>query len=189
MGDLQSTSMDFKLRPWNITDLDCLVKYANNHNISKWLTDAFPFPYTYESGRHFIIKVAGHHQYTSVFAIEIMGEAAGSIGIYPKTDIFHMNAALGYWLAEPFWGRGITTAAIRKIVHFTFTRLAIKRIYACPFGSNVASQRVLEKAGFVLEARIEKIICKNNQLFDELTYGIRKEDWAKNNNSGSASDS
>ena len=50
----------------------------------------------------------------------------------------------------------------------------IDRIFSRPFGSNRSSQRVLEKTGFVLEARLEKIIYKNNRYEDELIYAIRK---------------
>ena len=55
-----------------------------------------------------------------------------------------------------------------------FERLDINRIYARPFGSNLASQRVLEKTGFVLEARIQGAFIKNGKIEDELIYARRR---------------
>lgn len=43
-------------------------------------------------------------------------------------------------------------------------------IFARPFATNMGSQRVLEKAGFELEARLKKTLYKNGELMDELIY-------------------
>ena len=177
--DRSQSALSFHLRPWKIADLDSLVRYANNKNVSDWLTDGFPFPYTHEHGRTFIASMLEQSHRAAVFAIEVNGEAAGAIGIYPKTDIFLLNAEIGYWLAEPFWGHGIVTAAVKQTVDFAFNHFSVERVFARPFGNNVPSQRVLEKAGFVLEAKFEKILFKNKQLNDELVYGLRREQWNK----------
>jgi len=163
----------FILRPWQQTDAESLVKYANNPDIAKNLTDAFPHPYTIENAGHFI-KMASEKEPVTVFAIEVNKEAAGGIGLHPQHDIQRKNAELGYWLAETYWGQGIITEAIKKIVDYGFTHLDINRIFARPFGSNFASQRVLEKAGFTLEARFEKTLIKNGIYEDEMIYAIRK---------------
>jgi RimJ/RimL family protein N-acetyltransferase len=165
--------MDFKLRPWSLNDLDSLVKYANNNNIAKNMMDRFPHPYTLESGKMFI-DLATKDDPVHLFAIEVNGEAVGGIGIHPQEDISRRNAELGYWLAEPFWGKGIITRAIPEMITFAFKTYDITRIYARPFGTNRASQRVLEKAGFRLEAKLEKTIFKNGEFLDEWIYAIRR---------------
>lgn len=165
--------MDFTLRKWTIDDLESLVKYANNRNVAKFLTDVFPHPYTIEDGKTYIEMVIGNYP-LNIFAIDIDGKAVGSIGIFPLSDVHKSNAELGYWLAEPFWGNGIVTQAIKQIVEYGFRVFEIDRIFARPFGSNLASQRVLEKAGFKLEARFEKTILKNGEYLDELVYAIRR---------------
>ena len=166
--------MNFILRPWHINDLDSLVKYANNPNIAKYLTDGFPYPYSKENGKEFI-KNATADDPVHIFAIDINGEAVGGIGIHPQTDIQKKNAELGYWLAEPFWGKGIMTKAIKQITDFAFSTFEINRVFARPFGNNPGSQNILEKNGFVLEARFDKTLIKNGQLLDELIYAIRKK--------------
>ncbi|MBI3238200.1 MAG: GNAT family N-acetyltransferase [Flavobacteriia bacterium] len=166
--------MNFQLRPWSDNDLESLVKYANNWNIARFMTDGFPFPYTEENGKAFI-AMATAAKPTNVFAIDVNGEAIGGIGIHPQTDIYRNNAELGYWLAEPFWGNKIITKAITEMVTYAFETFEIDRVFAKPFGSNTASQRVLEKAGFTLEGRFEKTIIKNGELEDELVFAIRKQ--------------
>ena len=165
--------MNFTLRPWTIDDAESLALYANNYEISKNLTDKFPHPYTLENAKAFIAFANGDLPHF-IQAIDINGQASGGIGIHFKTDIEYKNAELGYWLAQPFWGKGIMTKAIGQMVDFGFSHYDINRIYARPFGSNVASQKVLEKAGFTLEARFEKTFFKNGGYQDELVYAIRR---------------
>ena len=167
--------MEYKLRPWKMSDLESLVKNANNWEIAKYLTDKFPYPYTKESGVKFI-EFASSAKPIHVFAIEIQGEACGGIGIHPQDDIQIKNAELGYWLAEPFWGNGIVTKAIKEMVEFGFNTFKINRIFARPFGSNIGSQRVLEKTGFVLEGKFENTIWKKGRYEDELIYAIRRDE-------------
>ena len=81
---------------------------------------------------------------------------------------------LGYWLAEPFWGNGIITEAIQQIVKYGFETFDITRIFARPYGYNIASQKALEKAGFTLEARFVDTFFKNGKFEDEWVYAVRK---------------
>lgn len=165
--------MDFRLRPWSLNDLDSLVSNANNYNIARFLTDGFPHPYTRANGIAFI-AMATKDDPIHIFAIEVNGQAVGGIGIHPQADIMKKNAELGYWLGEDYWGNGIITKAIIQMIDFGFKTYDITRIYARPFGTNLASQRVLEKAGFKLEAKIEKNIYKNGAVLDELIYAVRR---------------
>lgn len=164
---------DFILRPWTIDDLDSLVENANNFKIAKCMTDGFPHPYSHENGKAFI-AFATKDDPIHIFAIEVNGKAVGGIGIHPQTDIQKRNAELGYWLGENYWGQGIISKAITQMIEFSFKTYDIDRIFARPFGTNMASQKVLEKAGFKLEARLDKILIKNGELEDELIYAIRR---------------
>ena len=165
--------MQFIFRPWALSDLDSLVRHANNPDIAKFMTDGFPHPYTEENGQAFI-AFATKDDPIHIFAIDVAGEAVGGIGLHPQADVHRKNAELGYWLAEPFWGKGIITNAIKEIVAFGFKTYDINRIFARPFATNIGSQKVLEKAGFALEGRFEKTFIKNGELVDELVYAVRK---------------
>ncbi len=164
----------FTLRPWQHSDLPALVRNANDQEIAANMTDTFPHPFTIPAGEAFLQRVIGDTP-AKVLAIEIDGEVCGSIGIFPQHDIFHQNAELGYWLARKHWGKGIMTSAIQQIVDHGFENFpGIDRIYARPFGSNYASQRALDKAGFLLEAKFKGTILKNGKVDDELVYAIRR---------------
>lgn len=165
--------MHFHLRPWALSDLDSLVRHANNPDIAKFMMDGFPHPYTEDNGKAFI-AFATKDDPIHIFAIDVEGEAVGGIGIHPQADVQRKNAELGYWLAEPFWGKGIITNAIKLVIEFGFKTYDINRIFARPYGTNIGSQKVLEKAGFVLEGRFEKTIFKNGEFLDELVYAVRR---------------
>lgn len=174
-----SAIIDFELRPWTTKDLDSLVKHANNPAIAANMTDAFPYPYSIENGNNFI-SFANSKSPPLILAIAIDGEAAGSIGLHPQSDIMKKNAELGYWLSQKYWGQGIMSEAIVKMVQYGFNNLDINRIFARPFGSNLASQKVLEKAGFILEATIKNGFYKNGKFEDELIYSQRKDKFLRN---------
>lgn len=150
------------------------MRAADNPDIAQWLTDAFPHPYTEADGRAFLASIATDAP-VRVFAIEADGRAVGSISIFPQGDVHRRNAEIGYWLAEKYWGRGIVPEAIRLIVEYGFSTFDIDRIFARPFGSNVRSQKVLEKTGFTREARLEGTIIKNDRREDEVYYAIRRK--------------
>jgi len=169
--------MNILIRPWEISDKPSLVKYANNWKIAKNLIDKFPYPY-HEKDAESYIEFANADQPVHLFAIDHDGEAIGAIGITLQRDIYRKNVELGYWLAEPFWGRGIVCKAVIQMVKFAFENYDIARIYAGVFGSNLASQRVLEKSHFTLEAKFQKTLFKNGEYQNELIYALRREDWA-----------
>ena len=165
--------MAFTFRPFSHNDIESLMEYANNPKIAANLSNQFPHPYTHESGENFI-KFAMQQSPPTIFAIDINGKASGGIGLHIQPDTNIKNAELGYWLAEPFWGKGIMTKAVIHMVDYGFKNLDINRIFARPFGTNIASQKVLKNAGFVLEGKFKGTIYKNGEYLDELIYAVRK---------------
>lgn len=168
-------SSTVKLRPFRHEDAASLAKHANNPNIAESLNDGFPEPYTIDDARDFILRMKQDHP-VKVLAIEVDGEACGAIGVFPQQNVQRLNAELGYWLSESHWGKGITSAAVKLVLKYAFAYFDIIRIYARPFPFNKASQRVLEKAGFKLEARIKNGLIKNDTIYDELIYSFLKEE-------------
>jgi len=163
----------FELRPFTLNDLSSLVKHANDPSVAANLTDMFPHPYTEEHGRQFLEEAMKPVPMRR--CISIGGEACGAIGLHPKQDLWRLNMELGYWLAQEHRGKGIMTAAIRQMVELGFSTFPdVVRIFATPFGSNVASQRALEKAGFTLEAKLMGTLVKNGVMQDEWIYAVRR---------------
>lgn len=165
--------MSLLLRRWSENDLPALILLANNPKIADNLTNGFPHPYTEEAAKRFI-GMATAEPLTRIFCMEYDGHVAGGIGLHPQQDIMCKNMELGYWVGEPYWGKGIATQAVKETVAYGFSHFDITRIYARPFGSNLASARVLENAGFALEARLKQTIYKNGRFEDELIYAVRR---------------
>jgi len=159
------------IRSWRAEDAAGIVRYANNYKIWVNLRDAFPHPYTAQHARDFIRSVKNRTPETT-FAIAVNDEAVGSIGFVLHPDVERVSAEIGYWLAEPFWGQGIVTDALAAMTEYAIATHALTRIYAVPFASNAASCRVLEKAGYVLEARLHRSAIKNGAITDQMQYAF-----------------
>ena len=159
------------VRSWRTSDVESLVRYANNRKIWLNLRDAFPHPYTNRDGRDFI-RLARQRTPETTFAIAVQDEAVGSIGFVLHPDVERISAEIGYWLAEPFWGRGITTEALVATTRYAIDAHRLTRIYAVPFAWNAASCRVLEKAGYLLEARLRRSAIKDGTITDQMQYAF-----------------
>lgn len=157
------------LRVWETGDEQSLVKNANNLNVTKNLKDSFPYPYTLDDAHDWINFNILKTPVTN-FAIVIDGKVVGGIGLHVKEDIFRKNMEMGYWLGEKYWGRGIVTEAVIAVTQFGFENFDIERIYASVFSTNRASMKVLEKAGYTLEAILKKSVFKNGHILDDYVY-------------------
>jgi ribosomal-protein-alanine N-acetyltransferase len=163
------------VRSWRTSDAESISRHANNHKIWMNLRDAFPHPYSLKDAREYIHAVRQRPPETS-FAIAVNDEAVGSIGFVLRQDVERVSAEIGYWLAEPFWGRGITSDALSAVTAYAVQTHQLTRIFAVPFAWNAASCRVLEKAGYVLEARLRRSAIKNGTMTDQFQYGFIVEE-------------
>ena len=173
--------MQLILRPYQPSDVESLVKHANNFNISKYLTNKFPFPYEKKDGEAFI-RLALSHEPLQIKAIVLNGEVIGSIGVHQLADIYSKSAEIGYWIAEDFWGKGIVPLAIKEMLKYGFETFDIERIFARTTHTNLASQQVLKKSGFIFEAALKDTIFKNGEYFDEFIFGFRKHQLGREQN-------
>ena len=82
------------------------------------------------------------------------------------------SGALGYWIGQPHAGRGHATAAVRAMVGHAFDELKLHRVEAACVPANIASRRVLEKSGFVLEGQARAYLKINGAWADNLLFGI-----------------
>jgi ribosomal-protein-alanine N-acetyltransferase len=165
------------LRAWRMADATSLVRHANNINVARHLRDRFPHPYTSRDAKAFLQFALGPGPQTN-FAIEVGGEAAGGLGYVAGTDVERYSAEVGYWLGEMWWGRGIVSEALLLFTDYAFSSLRLLRLYALPFADNIASTRVLEKAGYSLEGRLRSSCVKYGDIRDQFIYARVNEDWA-----------
>lgn len=167
--------MDCLIRQWRLEDRDALAENLNNRKILDNLRDGLPYPYTPGDAEAYIRSMLAEDQdKTFAFAIEADGRVIGSIGVFRCDNIHFRTAELGYYIGEPYWGKGYTTSAVRQICRHVFETTDIIRIFAEPFAHNTASCRVLEKAGFQLEGTLRSNAIKNGAVLDMKLYALIK---------------
>ncbi|MBI3139035.1 MAG: GNAT family N-acetyltransferase [Sphingobacteriales bacterium] len=161
--------MNITIRGWKQEDLEDLVLHANNINVWNNLRNYFPFPYTEEHGKAWLDKVVDKLPAINM-AIDVDGRAAGGIGMILNSDIYIKSAEIGYWIGEPYWGKGVATEALRQMTAYAFYYFDLVRLYAEVFETNKASMRVLEKNGYYLEGVRRKAVFKNGVLMDDYIW-------------------
>jgi RimJ/RimL family protein N-acetyltransferase len=139
---------EYIVRDWKMEDAPSLANYANNRKIWMNLRDSFPHPYRLQDAKSFILSIIESSPMT-VFAIATQMEAIGSIGLMLGKDVHRYTAEMGYWLAEPFWGKGIMAMAVGSLTDYAFKDLKMLRIFAEPYTTNPASAS--------LEGRLERL--------------------------------
>lgn len=165
--------MSIAIREFELSDVNRLSELANNINVARFLTGRFPHPYTSEHAKTFI-ETFLKDKPNKVFAITLNGELIGGTGIHLQEDIFINNAEIGYWIGEDYWGKGYMPKAVELITQYAFYTFPITRVYARVFGNNPKSMKVLEKAGFKLEAKFDQTLLKNGEILDEYIYAKRR---------------
>jgi len=168
-GNMRLSFGEYVIRSWCDADVESLQRYANNRKIWLNLRDVFPHPYTIDDARWWI-EHASQEDPERSFAIASAEEPIGSIGLIFGEDVHRHNAELGYWLAEPFWGRGIMTGAVYAFTEYASREFSLNRVYAEPFAHNLASVRVLEKAGFLTEGVLRASVVKDGTILDQIVY-------------------
>ncbi len=170
--------MKCRIRKWQLSDARNLAAAVCNPKIQDNLRDGLPYPYTEQDAICFISDMlSADENETFAFAIVEDNMAIGSIGVFRQGNIHKRTAELGYYIAEGYWGRGIMSEAVGQICEYVFGNSDIIRIYAEPFADNIASCRVLEKAGFQYEGTLRGNAVKNGKVIDMKMYALLKEEW------------
>jgi ribosomal-protein-alanine N-acetyltransferase len=86
------------------------------------------------------------------------------------------SAVLGYWMGEPYAGKGLMTAAVTATIEFAFETLHLNRVEAACLPHNAASIRLLEKVGFTREGYARKYLCIEGRWQDHTLYGLVRSD-------------
>lgn len=168
--------MECRIREWKIEDAARLAEMLNNKNILNNLRDGLPYPYTESDAEEYIISMlAAEKTKTFAFAITIEDKVVGSIGVFRCDNIHSRTAEMGYYIGEPYWGCGLGTSAVTQVSNYIFENTDIIRIFSEPFAHNVASCRVLEKAGFKFEGLLRSNAFKNGKVIDMKMYSLIKE--------------
>lgn len=134
------------LRPLAMSDAQPIAALANNWAVVQHLS-LLPFPYEEHHATEFLSRMTTA-PVTTTFAIcnAKTGELMGVIGADAPAGGRAGN--FGYWLGEPFWGKGYATEAARAVVQLCLDRLSVSEVDSACRPENPASRHVLEKCGF-----------------------------------------
>ena len=165
--------MTIDLHKWTSADREALMALCNAVDRT-YLSDRLPYPYTEADADWWLGMVAGNDGKEGVWrAIVVDGQVVGSISVESLADENYAVGAIGYMILTPFWSRGIGTEAVRQICEIAFRKLALERIIGEVFPENLASARVLEKNGFLLEETRAGAVVKGGKAMDVRVYGYK----------------
>ena len=166
--------MKIELVKWTPALKQDLINICNLVDRS-FLSNRLPYPYTEESADWWLGMVSEQDGKEGIFrAVVVDDKVVGNISVEQKSDVYCKDGEIGYLLLTEYWSKGVMTEAVRQICDVAFAELDLVRITGLVYAPNVASQRVLEKNGFVQEGTQKNAVYKNGQLYDLYLYGKLK---------------
>jgi len=161
-------------------DIKDIVKYASNKNISDYTLN-LPHPYSEKDAIYWInLAHQGLKSGTNyIFAIRLkeISQFVGGIGLTVEKRF--NRAEIGYWVAEPFWRKGIATEATKTIIDFGFNELGLNKLTSSHLAENPASGKVMQNSGMIKEGELKEHVLKNTKYQDLILYGITKKQSKK----------
>jgi RimJ/RimL family protein N-acetyltransferase len=133
------------LRPPHEEDIPDIARLAANRRIAEMLS-RMPHPYGEAEARAFVDMAKNRRTGGCCYAITVAetGAFIGCAGL----DVKELGLELGYWIGEPFWGRGYATEAAHALVDLAFRATDINVLHVACRVINAASRRVIHKCGF-----------------------------------------
>ena len=150
--DHRLTTDRLTLRPLRPADAPAIRAHCDSWAVVSMLSQV---PYPYPEGlaerwidAHPVWRAEGSAYHFGIEATQLANAAAPLIGVITLEREQEASFRLGYWVAQAWWGRGVATEAVRRIIDYAFGDLAAETLFADHFDDNPASGRVLNKCGF-----------------------------------------
>ncbi len=166
------------LRPFTLDDADDVTEMCATGTIQR--TAPLPYPYTKENA---VLWISAHEEnrrsrisYDFAVTDRESGKLYGAISLMMRVRN-SPTAELGYWIGEKYWNRGYATEAARAMIEYAFSELMLHRVFARHYGSNIASGRVMQKAGMKQEGVMRDHLFVNGRYEDSVIYGIVSMDY------------
>lgn len=167
------------LRPFTEADAAPLFEYACNPNVTRFtlwdahrtISETLSFVGDYALLRY-------REGMPEPYAISLTPDSTpiGSCGCF-WTSFANHEMELGYWIGEPYWGKGLAAEACRVLVEHVFREFCVERLQARVIAGNIASSRVLGKLGFRFEGRLRSALFRRDKFEDLLIYSLLRDDF------------
>ena len=117
------------------------------------------------------------------------GSIVGGISVGNIRRGVSQSGQIGYWMGEPYAGRGLMGDAVGVLVRHCFGALRLNRIEAACIPDNLRSIRVLEKAGFTREGLLRSYLRINGDWQDHYLYALLAGEYHAQGTRGAAVES
>ncbi len=162
--------MDITMREWKDADKEGLIHMSNLID-RKYLSDNIPSPYDEQCANWWFKLINRNEGKKGIYRVIVDGnKVIGSVSVQKKEGIYCKDAEVGYMILDEYYGKGIMSGAVKEICDISFKQLDIIRITGLVYEPNVASSKVLEKNGFVLEGIMKKAVFKNGNIYNLKIY-------------------
>ncbi len=179
MKNVLLTTDRLALRELVESDWQAVHEYASDPEVCRFMIWG---PNTAEQTRSFIVRMVELQQerprasFELAVALRDDGRLIGACGIRVRPPE-KRQGDIGYVLNSSYWGKGYATEAARTLLKFGFEELGLRRIIATCDTENIASARVLEKAGMRREARFREEVWLRDHWRDTYQYAILEGEW------------
>lgn len=170
------------LRPPTSDDLDQVLAWRNRPEVTRWLLRTTVEPDAFRTA--WLESVEDPDQHTAVAVLDGVVVGTGSLDVRDGMGQFQGDAwhgsegLLGYLIDPAHAGNGYATDITRALLDLAFGELDLHRVTAGCFADNVASWRVMEKAGMRREQHgVRDSWHAELGWIDGYTYGILAEEW------------
>ncbi|WP_425449323.1 GNAT family N-acetyltransferase [Dethiothermospora halolimnae] len=166
------------LRKISPDDVEMVYKWMSDPEVCKY--ERWSPHQSVDFTRGYIIEVFDGYKsdYTYQWGIQLGEELIGSVSIVNVND-YDRKATLGYCLAKRYWSKGYTTEAVKAVIDYIFFEIGLNRIEATHSVNNIASGRVLEKVGMILEGQAKDYYFCNSGFQDSNIYGITRKAYKR----------
>ncbi|KAJ4708239.1 Acetyltransferase (GNAT) domain protein [Melia azedarach] len=169
-GDNDSNFSNISLRPFSLSDVEDSMLWASDDKVTRFCT------WESEDGINFFKNKVIPHPWFK--AICLNDKPIGAISVTPNSgNCAQCRAVIGYAVASNYWGKGIATRAVKMVANTIFGEWPhLQRLEATVDVENLASQRVLQKAGFKKEGVLRKYIILKGKAIDVVMFSLLSTD-------------
>lgn len=167
-----------RLRPFGLADAPDVARLVGDARVAATAV-AIPHPYPYGAAEAWIAT----HEPDATERIALTWASAdlesGTLygAITLRLTPQHRRGEIGYWAGFPYWNRGYTSEAARRVVEHAFLTLDLHRVQAICLPENRGSARVMEKAGLRFEGTLRGYVLNGDVFEDRAMYGMIRSDW------------
>jgi ribosomal-protein-alanine N-acetyltransferase len=178
-GQLTTLETDrLVLRRLEADDLEDLFEYASDPELARYTS--WPAHESTDDTREFLNHVLALYKNGEVAPWGVVYKADGKlVGTCGFLDWYldSSRAEIGYALSNAYWGRGLMTEAVRRIIAFGFRKMELNRIQGRCEVENIGSSRVMEKAGMKLEGVLREHEYAKGRYLDMAMYSVLRREW------------